>query len=132
VGAIAIGPMFLVAGYSLGLVFASAAIFYVICSVFAVPLFVVGSGRLRYLVWQLGVASLTLSVIGDDIRSHAILRSEIPRVAFVFWALGTLSSSPVPICFLLMPMTRRRRFVAGTVLAAVALALWIGIKRIAG
>jgi hypothetical protein len=124
--------MFLVAGYSLGLIYASAAIFFVICCAVAVPLFVVGAGRLKYFVWQLGVASLTLSVIGDNVRSRAILRSEIPRIAFVFWALGTLSSSPVPICFLLMPMTRRRRFLAGTVLAALALALWIGLKRITG
>lgn len=131
-GEAVVGPAFLVAGYAMGLVFGLGAYFYVLCCAVVVPLLMFGAGRFKLVAWQLGVASLTLSVIGDNIGNHAISRREIPRVAFVFWALGILSSSPAPIYLLLSPLTPRRRYIAGAVIAAVAIALSLGLKKITG
>ena len=93
----------------MGLVFDLGGYFYFLCSVVVVPLFILGAGRFKLLAWQLGVVSLTLCVLADNLWNHAILRGDVPRVAFVFWTLGTLLSSPVPIYFLLRPLTPRRR-----------------------
>jgi len=128
----AIGPALLVAGYAMGLGFGLGAYLYILCSAVVVPLFIFGAGRFKFVAWQLGVASLTLSVIADNIWNHAIFRGEILQVAFVFWALGTLSSSPVPIYFLLRPLAPRHRYIAGAVIAAVAIALSLGVKKITG
>jgi len=128
----ALGPAFLVAGYAMGLVFGVGGFFYIVCCAVVVPLFIFCAGRLKLIAWQVGIASLVLSVIGDNIWNHAIFRGEIPRVAFLFWALGTLSSSPVPIYFLLRPLTPRRRCIAGAVIAGLAIALSLGLEKIAG
>ncbi len=116
----------------MGLAFGVGGFLYIVCCAVVVPLFIFGAGRFKLVAWQLGVASLALSVIGDNIWNHAILRDEIPRVVFLFWALGALSSSPVPVYFLLKPLTPRRRYIAGAVIAGVAIALSLGLKKIAG
>jgi hypothetical protein len=132
VAAIAIGPVFIKIGYAAGLVYGTAALAYFLCCLIVVPALTILGGRLKYFTWQLAIMSLTFAVIGDNLRLNAINRSEIPRVAFAFWAMGTLLSSPAPTYFLLRGLKPRQRYVAGIAIAALALALWVGLKRITG
>jgi len=128
--AIAIGPAFLGIGYATGLVFRAAAGAYILCCVVVVPLLTVAGGRLKFLVWQLAIVSLSLTVVEDNLRLKAIHSGEIATLLCVLWSFGTLVSSPLPIYFLLRPMTARQRYIAGIVIAMAALALWLWIKTI--
>ncbi len=133
VAAIAIGPAFLLIGCQVpGLIFRAAAGAYILFCVIVVPLLIFAAGRWRFVVWQLAIISMVFAVIGDDVRVNAIFRSEIPSVAFVFWAGGNLLSSPLPAYFLLKPLAPRHRYIVGIIVGLVALALWLGIKRITG
>lgn len=121
-GAVALGPLFTLVGYALHLIFAPAAYFYLACCIFAVPLLMIAAGRYRFLVWQLAVLSLALAVLGDNLRLHAIRYNQVPGLVFGFWAFGVLFSSPLPVYFLLRPLKGRRRYLAGILVAVVALA----------
>jgi hypothetical protein len=131
--ALAIGPAFLLAGHRIpGLMLGAAAGAYIlICSV-VVPLLTIAAGRLKFVVWQLAIISIAAAVVGDNLRLNAIHRSEIPSVAYVLWAGGTLLSSPLPVYFLLKPLAPRQRYIVSMLIGAVALALWLGLKRITG
>jgi hypothetical protein len=59
-------------------------------------------------------------------------RSEIAGVVFVLWVSGTLFSSPLPVYLLLRPISSRKRYIASIAVAAVALVLWFGMKKITG
>jgi hypothetical protein len=131
--AIAIGPAFLIIGnYIPGFIYRAAAGAAILLCVIVVPLLTLAAGRLKFLVWQLAIISIALAVIGDNLRLHAIFRSEILPVTYVFWAGGTLLSSPLPIYFLLKPLALRQRCIVGIVIASITLALWFGLKRITG
>src|SRR5881296_2722705 len=133
VAAIAIGPVFLSIGYAIpGLTFGTAAATYFLCCAIVVPLLTLVAGRLKFSTWQLAIVSFTFTVIGDNLRLGSMHRNEIVWVTYVFWAIGTLLSSPLPIYFLLRPLPRRRRYVFGIAIAAVGLALWLLLKRITG
>ncbi|MFI5114193.1 MAG: hypothetical protein ACHP7J_03535 [Terriglobales bacterium] len=136
IAAVAIGPADLLIGYQIpGLIFWAAAAASILLWAIIVPLLTLAAGRLKFLVWQLAITSIVLAVIGDNLRLNglnAIYRREIPSVAYVFWAGGTLVSSPLPIYFLLKPLALRQRIIVGIIIGAIALALWIGIKRITG
>jgi hypothetical protein len=124
--AILIGPVLLGVGSAVpGLIYGAAAMYYFLCCAIIVPLLVVLADRLKAWAWQIAIGSLTLTVISDGIP-----RSQIASVTFVFWALGTLLSSPVPIYFLLRPSTPRQRYVYGIAIATTAIALWLGLKGI--
>ena len=131
--AIAIGPASLLIGYQIpGLVFGAAAGASIFVCAIVVPLLTLAAGRLKFLAWQLAIISTVLAAIGDNLRLNAIHRSEVPSVAYVFWAGGTLLSSPLPIYFLLKPLVPRQRYVVGIIVGAVAYVLWFGLKRITG
>jgi hypothetical protein len=132
VAALAIGPLSLV-GYAIpGLIFGAAAAFYFLYCAVVPPLVILIADRLKFLVWQLAIASLTLTVVGDNLRQGRMPGNDVARIMFVFWTSGTLLSSPVPIYFLLRPLTWRQRGFSGAAIAVIALALWLGLKRIAG
>jgi hypothetical protein len=129
--ATAIGPAFLLIGYRVhGLVFGAAAGAHTLVCVLAVPLLTVLAGRFKFLAWQLSIASITVAVVCDNLRLHAMHRTEIVPVAYVFWASGTLLSSPIPIYLFLKPLTGRRRNIACICIGAIAIALWFGMKSI--
>jgi hypothetical protein len=133
IAAVAIGPAFLLIGYHIpGLIFRAAAEAYILLCAIIVPLLTLAAGRLKFVAWQLAVISIILAMVGDNLRLNANYRSEIPSLAYVFWAIGTLLSSPLPIYFLLKPLALRQRFIVGIIIGAIALALWFGIKRITG
>ncbi len=130
---IALGPVFLEAAYAIpGLIFGAAAGFYVLVCLLVVPLIVLLAGRLKFVVWQLSIFSIIVAVILDDLSDHAVRHSEIPRVLFVFWVLGTLFSSPLPIYFFLKPMNWRARAIWGVSIVAAGIIIWLGMKRITG
>jgi hypothetical protein len=131
--AVVIGPAFLLIGYRVpGLIFGAAAGAYILVCATVVPLLTLAAGRLKFLAWQIAIISIVLAVIGDNLRLNAIHRNEIPSTAYVFWASGTLLSSPLPIYFLLKPLALRQRYIVGIIIGATALALWFGLKRITG
>lgn len=132
VAAACIGPAFLLVGYHIpGLIFGAAAgADFLLCAL-VVPLLVLAAGRMKFVTWQLAIISITLAVIGDNVRLNAGHRAEIAAVAYVFWASGTLLSSPVPIYFMLRPLTPSRRLIFSIMIALLAIALWCGVKRIA-
>jgi hypothetical protein len=132
IAATAIGPIFLVVGYRAPPAFAPAAVGYILVCFLIVPLLTAAGGRFKFLAWQLAIFSIDLAVIGDNLRLNAIHRSEIPPTAFVFWAGGTLLSSPLPVYFLLKPLAPRRRWIVGIMVILTALLLWLAIKRITG
>lgn len=129
--AVAIGPLWLEAGNAIpGLIFGAGARFYILVCLLVVPLIVLLAGRLKFVVWQLSIVSIIAAVILDDLSDHAVRHSEIPRVLFVFWVLGTLFSSPLPIYFFLKPMNWGARAIWGVSIVAVGIAIWLGMKRI--
>lgn len=130
--AAAIGPVFVIAGYSAGLAFGAGAVGLVLLCVFIVPVLTFAADRLKFLAWQLAIVSIVLAVVGDNLRLNAIHRGEIPSVAFGFWAGGTLLSSPLPIYFLLKPLSSRQRYIVGIMIIAVIVALSLSLKRITG
>src|SRR5579863_1854338 len=103
--AIAQGPLCILAGYSLHLIYGSAAVFFLLWCALILPWIIVLSRDFKIFIWQLAVVCLALSVIGDNLRIGAINSLELLRVAFVFWAVASLLSSPVPIYALLRSMT---------------------------
>jgi len=132
-GAVAIGPAFLLIGYRIpGLVFGATTIANALLCAVVVPLLTVAAGRFKFLAWQTAVISITLAVVGDNVRLNAIQRNEILSVAYVFWAAGTLLSSPFPIYLLLKPLAPRQRYIAFVLIGLIALALWLGIKKVTG
>jgi hypothetical protein len=126
--AIAIGPVFLVLGYSANLMFGlAAAAYFWVCAV-VVPLLTYAAGRLKFVVWQLAVVDLALSTVADDLRVGMRMHArEVFSVSYTFWVLGTFLSSPLPIYFLLRPLPRRRSYVVGCLILVVALALYLGL-----
>jgi hypothetical protein len=133
VAAIAIGPAFLLLGRHIpGLIFGAAASANILLCAIVVPLLTAAAGRFKFLAWQVAIISIALAVVGDNLRLNAIHRNEIPSVAYVFWAGGTLLSSPLPIYFLLKPLAPRQRYIVCIFIGAIALALWFGLKRITG
>jgi hypothetical protein len=114
VAAIALGPAFLLVG---GQVPGS----YVIVCVLVVPLLTLAAGRLKFMAWQVAILSMTLTVIADNLRDNAIHGGEIPWTVYVFWAMGTLCSSPLPVHGMLRRLGPRKRYAAGVGIAAIAL-----------
>jgi len=99
-GAVIIGPIFVIMGNGLGLLFAVAAIAYCfVCLVF-IPILSLLAGRFIYVAWQLAVFSMALSVIVENVWIRAMRPGEIPSVLFDFWAIGSIFSSPLPIFIL--------------------------------
>lgn len=129
---IAFGPVFLKVGYALHLVFGAGGIFYLICSIIVVPLLTLAAGRWKFVAWQAAIISVTVTVIYDFYVPNPVDRGDVPRTAYVFWAGGTLFSAPLPVYFFLRPMAPRQRLVFALVLAAVGIAMWLGLKRITG
>lgn len=125
VAGIAIGPVFLLLAYRAGLVFGLAAVAYFIVCATVVPLLTYIAGRFGFLVWQLTILSLALSVVGDNLRLKAIHGHEIASVAYVFWLIGTLLSSPLPVYLILKPMAPRRRYIVGSIILVVGVALYL-------
>lgn len=132
VAAIAIGPVFILLGYAMGLVYGAAGLAYLVCCAAVVPLVTAIAGRMWFFSWQLAVASLTWAVIGDNLRLNSIHGREILSVAYGFWAIGTLLSSPLPIWLVLHPLKRRQRYIVGVAIAGVGLAILFGMARIVG
>jgi hypothetical protein len=130
--AIAQGPACMLIGYSMNLVYSAGAFFFFFWCALVVPFVIVVSTRSGLLTWQLAIASLTLSVIGDNLRVRAIDHREIVSVTFIFWAVGSLLSSPVPLFQLLRPMTPRNRLIVGCSTILAGGALWFAVKRITG
>jgi hypothetical protein len=134
VAAVANGPVSLKLGYALHLMYAvlPSGIFFS-CLV-AVPFLtlIARSHRMKILTWQLAIASLTLTAIADNLRLGPVPRGEIITIAYVFWSMGILLSSPLPIYPLLRPLQRQQQKIAFIVIAAVALAMWVTFKRITG
>ena len=129
--AIAIGPVFLLTGYHIpGLMYGAAAAAVIGVWVIVVPWLTIAAGDFKLLVWQISILSITCAIIGDNLRLNAIHRKELVGAAYVFWACGTLLSSPLPIYFLLRPLETRRRFIVGGIIVIVALTLGLGIKKI--
>jgi hypothetical protein len=131
-GAIAIGPLAVTFGYSQGMLFGVAFFYFMLVFAALVPLLTYAGGRLKILVWQLAVLDLTFSVVGDDVRVHMLFRArEIISAVYIVWALGTLVSAPLPIFFILRPLPGRRRYVVGSLIVVIAVALLLGAKFVA-
>jgi hypothetical protein len=85
----------------------------------------------KLLVWQVSVLTFVLCVLGNSI----IGRGQMPwnvgvRVVFVFWALGTILSSPAPVYWFLRRRRGRTRYYAATIIAVVTIVLLLLVHRI--
>ena len=130
--AVALGPLFTVAGYAMHLIYGAAAVFYFLCCALVIPFVTLASVRFRFLTWQLAVFSMLLSVIVDNLRIGGIRGRDAVTVPFIFWAVGTLFSSPVPAYLFLRSMKPRNRYIFGVLIVLLGIALWLGVKRITG
>ncbi len=131
--AVALGPLCIAVGYHVrGLVLGAAAGAWILVCAVVVPALVLAARRFKFLVWQVALISITVSVLGDALRLNAMHRSEVPAGAFVFWAGGTLFSSPLPVYLALRPLSVRQCCIAAPIIALGALLLWLGIKSITG
>lgn len=125
-GAIALGPLVLLCGYSAGFMFGVAAMFYFVVCALVIPLLVLIGGRLKFIIWQTAILDLVCSIIIDDIRVGMRFGArELFSVPYEFWLFGTLLSAPLPVYFVLKPLPRRRRYIVGSVIAACAVALYL-------
>jgi hypothetical protein len=66
----------------------------------------------------------------DDLHGNFIHGSEIFKVGYVFWSMGTLLSSPFPIHSILHPLPLRQRRIYTIVLASIGVGLFIGMATI--
>ena len=130
VAAVANGPVSLKLGHALHLMYAVAALEYFFWCAVVVPFLTLipRSDRMKILTWQLAIASLTFTVIADNLRPGPVPRSEIITTAYVFWSMGILLSSPFPTDLLLRPLQRQPQTIAFIVTAAVALAMWVTLN----
>ena len=132
VAAVSIGPLLQLLGNLYpALSFAGGALFLLVCAV-VVPLIVMLSGRLRFVVWQIAIFSIIISTVTVDLRAQAMRASEIPSVTYVFWASGTVLSLPLPLFYMLRPLRLKQRFITGGAVLIVAGALWLGVRSITG
>jgi hypothetical protein len=130
IAAIGIGPVCLGIGNRIpGLIFGAAAGYVFLYYLFVIPVLTALGGRLKFIIWQVAVFSVLLSVIAEDLPMHA---SEISSVAFVFWTSGTLLSLPVPAYFFLKPMTMLGRKIWAAVIVTAGIALSFALHRITG
>src|ERR1700691_841954 len=76
--AIAIGPAILHIGHALyGHSFMGPAYSLILCWSVAVPVMVFAAGPMKFLTWQLAVLSITITLVGDNIRSKGLHGSGI-------------------------------------------------------
>jgi hypothetical protein len=126
------GPLFVLAVSFLHLIYGAAGIFFLLWCALVLPCAIVFSRTFRLVTWQLAVVSLIVSGLAANLGMDAFKQGVMFKVVFVFWALGSLLSSPVPIYTLLRSTTPRNRLIIGVAIAIVGVALWLGVKRITG
>ena len=102
------GPAIMVFGYRIGMPFLSPLVYVLVCFTI-VPAIMAFSGRLKFLNWQIAVLSLALSILGDNLRLHAIRDVELFQVPAFFWLIGSIASSWLPIYILGERHLNRRR-----------------------
>jgi hypothetical protein len=103
-GAVAIGPLFLLSINRLDLGNVLVIYFLFCMVVIGVPLLVAIGGRLRFAVWQLAVASLTVSGLAHHLLfgNHPAERArELARAIFISWLVASVLTAPLPIALLL-------------------------------
>ena len=83
----------------------------------------------KLLVWQACILSLVLYVLAYDSRLGWMGWSVTLKVAFVFWAIGTIFSSPVPASIFLRRFRGRSKYVAVTAAILFLAALWTVVWR---
>jgi hypothetical protein len=81
------------AGYGWLVVAAPYAILVIPCIVVYV------ADQRKMLVWQVCILSYALYVLADNWRIRGLGRLEAVKIVLLFWALGTVASSPAPIFF---------------------------------
>ena len=126
------GPLYALVSNRMNLVYGAAGAFFFLWCALVLPCVIGLSRNFRFIVWQLAVVSVILSGLGESLGLEPFKQRAMLKVIFVFWAVGSLLSSPVPIYTLLRPMTLRNRFIFGFGIILVGVALWLGVKRITG
>jgi len=129
VAAIAIGPFYILnfVRFSAEMI-GDAPFFYLLFCATAVPLVAVIAARWKLVTWQVAVASMTTALIVNNFQQWYTSWAHVARVAYVFWAMALMLSSPVPIYFLLRPLAVRRQIICGIVIGGVAMAMILGIE----
>lgn len=85
----------------------------------------------KLLAWQVSVLTFVLCVLGNSIIGRGRMPWNVGvRVVFVFWALGTILSSPAPVYWFLRRRRGRTRFYAATIIAIVTIVLLLLVHRI--
>jgi hypothetical protein len=83
----------------------------------------------KLLVWQACVLSFILYVRANF---PGMGKRDTLKMAFVFWAIGTVFSAPAPAYFYLRRFQGRMRYIVAAAIAVFAAALWLLVKRITG
>jgi hypothetical protein len=83
----------------------------------------------KLLVWQVCVLSFAIYVRA---KLGGMGKMDTLKMMFVFWALGTIFSAPAPAYFYLCRFKGRLRYLAAGAIAALAVVLWLLVKRITG
>jgi hypothetical protein len=81
----------------------------------------------KLLVWQVCVLSFILYVRANI---PGMGKMDTLRMAFVFWAIGTVFSAPAPAYFYLRRFQGRMRYIVAAAIAVFAAVLWLLVKRI--
>jgi len=85
----------------------------------------------KLLVWQICIMSFVLYVLADNLRmGRRVGSKDALKIVFVFWATGTIASSPAPLYWYLRRLQGRTRQVACIAAAILAVVLWVLIQRI--
>jgi len=98
--------------------------------ILVIPLIAYVSDTQRFLVWQVGVCGLTGSLLMGIMHAGGVTKREILPVGFVFWATGTILSSPAPIYWFLIRVEKSKRILVFIPIALCILALWLSVKQI--
>jgi hypothetical protein len=81
----------------------------------------------KLLVWQVCVLS---SIFYVRMKLGGMGKTDTLKMMFVFWALGTILSSPAPAYFYLRRFKGRTRYLAAAAMVVLAVVLWLLVKKI--
>ena len=98
--------------------------------IFAVPFIAYISDGRRFLVWQVCILTSVACLIGGILSVGGETFFDVLQPAFVFWATGTILSSPAPIHWFFRKVDKSKRIILLVPIAVSIVVLYLMVKLI--
>lgn len=95
-----------------------------------IPLIANIADHRKFVVWQVCILSSVLCTLGMIWRVDPSPKLELVKVGFVFWAMGTILSSPAPVYWFLLRFDKSRRIILLIPVAVGVVVLFVLVKLI--